>query len=145
VGGGLIRALAGDGFDLDEQVAELAVVDLDAVVEVQRDALVGVVAKLLIVAAQLVELLGELVAFLSQALGLGAAAGGFDVIGRVISRGSSRDVLRRSVMRQIITVKINHGEAKIIIAPDQIAILDAERGKALRVQIGAEIRMPRSR
>jgi hypothetical protein len=54
---------------LRQQVAELAVVDLHTVVEVQRDALVGIVAQLLVVAAQLVELLGELVVRLLQALG----------------------------------------------------------------------------
>jgi hypothetical protein len=127
---------------LRQQVTKLAVVDLDAVVEVQRDALVGVVAELLVVAAQLVELPGELVALLLQALGPGAAAGGLDVVGRGITGGSSRDVLCRSMVLQVVTVKINQGEAKIIIAPDQIAILDAEGRKAFRVQIGPQIRMP---
>jgi len=51
------------------------------------------VAELLVEAAQLVELFGELVALLLQALGLGAGAGGLDVVGRGITGGSSRDVL----------------------------------------------------
>jgi hypothetical protein len=139
------HSLARHRLDLREQVAELAVVDLDAVVEVERDVLVGVVAQLLVKVTQFVEFFADLVTLLLQPLGLGAAAGGLDVVGRGITGGSSRDVLRRSMMPHVVTVKINHREAKIIIAPDQIAMLNAERRKAFRVQIGTQIRMPRLR
>ncbi|MFB1489692.1 MULTISPECIES: hypothetical protein [unclassified Thiocapsa] len=59
---------------LGQQIAELAVVDLDAVVRIQGDALVGVMAQFFVIAAQLVERLGELVALLLQSFGPGAAA-----------------------------------------------------------------------
>lgn len=48
---GSVRALAGDGLNLGQQIAELAIVDLHAVVEVEGDALVGMVAQLLVEAA----------------------------------------------------------------------------------------------
>jgi uncharacterized Ntn-hydrolase superfamily protein len=51
------------------------------------------VAQLLVAAAQFVEQPGELVALLLQALGLGTAAGGLDVVGRGITGGSSCHVL----------------------------------------------------
>ena len=73
---GSVGTGAGYRFDFCEQVAELAVVDLYAVVEVQLDAQIGVVAELLVEAAQLVQLAGQLVALLLQPLGLGAGAGG---------------------------------------------------------------------
>jgi len=47
-----LALIAGDGFDVAEQGAELAVVDLDAVIEIQGDLHIGVVLELVIEGAQ---------------------------------------------------------------------------------------------
>ena len=69
-----------DGLDLGQQIAELAVVDLHAVVEIQADTLVGIVAELLVEGLQFGLLLAELVPLLGQPLALRGRGGLGDVV-----------------------------------------------------------------
>jgi hypothetical protein len=73
-------------------LAELAVVDLQDVVEVHGDGLVDRVAELL------VELLGQLVALVLQPLGLGAGAPSLDVIAKPVAAGGHLALQRHHVL-----------------------------------------------
>ena len=71
--GRLLALIAGDGFDIAEQGAEFAVVDLDPVIEIQGDAHISVVFQLVIKGTQFTKLLGETVDLFANAFGIAGA------------------------------------------------------------------------
>ena len=72
--------LTGDGFHFGQQVAEFSVVDFDAIVEVEFDALVGVVAELVVEGLEFLTLLDQLVSFSFERFAVAGAIGSGDVV-----------------------------------------------------------------
>lgn len=49
--------IAGDGFDIGQQIAKLAVVNLNAIVEINTDSHISIVTQAIVIAAQFAEFL----------------------------------------------------------------------------------------
>lgn len=49
--------IAGDGFDICQQIAKLAVVNLNAIVEINTDSHISIVTQAIVIAAQFAEFL----------------------------------------------------------------------------------------
>ena len=73
-----------NSLDLGEEVAELAVVDLDSVIEIDVDAAVGVVAELFVEGEQFNLLLFEFVSLFFESFAVSGGGGGLDDTGGAV-------------------------------------------------------------
>ena len=57
--------------------------------------------------------------------------------------GSLRCALDGIAMGNVVAIQINHGKAKLIITPDELAVFETEAGELLGLQPTADVRMHR--
>jgi len=81
------RRSASYSLHFSQQITKLAVVNLYPIVEIQGNALVGVVAEVFVEAAKFVELFDELVLLLLETFLLCAGGRGLDVLIQIVDTG----------------------------------------------------------